>query len=112
MLERFRSGGTFTEWESPDGDLMRYLLSTGHIRSDCRISQDFYKATEAGLAYLAALEQEVKDRTARERQQRFQNQISVAQVLVPAITFVLGLVVEHFSGIVGALWRLVENLVK
>ena len=34
MLERFRSGGTFSEWDGPDGDLMRYLLSTGRIKSE------------------------------------------------------------------------------
>lgn len=35
-----------------------------------------------------------------ERQQRFQNKVSVAQVLVPAITFILGLLVEHFAGVI------------
>lgn len=39
-------------------------------------------------------------------QQRFQNKISVLQVLVPAVTFVLGLIVEHFTGLIGTLAKL------
>lgn len=40
-------------------------------------------------------EQDAKD----ERQRRFQNQISVAQVSVSFIIFILGILVEHFTGI-------------
>lgn len=44
----------------------------------------------------------------QKRQQRFENQISVASVLVPAITFLLGLAAEHFGNILGRLIALVK----
>lgn len=57
-----------------------------------------------------SLEQYFKDcaqnHTERKRQQRFQNKVSVASVLVPFITFILGLIVEHFGNIVGSLFSL------
>lgn len=44
-------------------------------------------------------EQESKQDADKKAQQRFQNKILVAQALVPVITFILGLLVEHFSGV-------------
>ena len=42
----------------------------------------------------------------KKRQQRFENKISVLQVLVSLVTFILGLIVEHFSGIIGIILQL------
>lgn len=42
----------------------------------------------------------------KKRQQRFENKISVLQVLVSLVTFILGLIVEHFSGITGIILQL------
>lgn len=44
--------------------------------------------------------QEVAEKKAEEeRERRFQKKIAIAQVLVPLITFILGILVEHLSGI-------------
>lgn len=57
-----------------------------------------------------SLEQYFKDRAhdyaEHKRQQRFQNKISVASVLVPFITFILGVIAEHFGNIVDFLFGL------
>ena len=43
---------------------------------------------------------EVAEKKAEEeRERRFQKKIAIAQVLVPLITFILGVLVEHLSGI-------------
>lgn len=51
------------------------------------------------------LEQHFKDCTHNQaenkRQQRFQNKIAILNVLVPIITFFIGIFVEHFTNIVG-----------
>ncbi|MCD8384633.1 MAG: hypothetical protein LUC39_06700 [Clostridiales bacterium] len=60
-----------------------------------------YRLTPKGEDALAAFEQVHQEKTEAKRQQRFENQVSVASVLVPLITFVLGLIVEHMAGIVG-----------
>ena len=59
-----------------------------------------------------SLEQYFKDRaksqTESKRQQRFQNKISILNVLVPFITFFLGIVVEHYVNIVGWFFSLLQ----
>lgn len=67
--------------------------------------------TSAGQDALLEFEQERDKQTEQKRQQRFQNQVSIAQVLVPLITFILGLVVEHYAGLVGSLGRWIENFI-
>lgn len=99
-----------------------YLLEQGFIEAASCSSYDdgasfygvydsSYKLTPLGEDALSEFEK-VRDHEAEDkRQQKFQNQVSVAQVLVPAITFVFGLLVEHYSGIVGVLGRWIEYLV-
>lgn len=58
------------------------------------------KITSAGrIAYETAKEEREKQ-AQNKRQQRFNNKISVASVLIPCITFILGIVIGHFSGII------------
>lgn len=57
--------------------------------------------TELGKDALADFEKERNKEAEHKRQQRFQNKVSVASVLVPLITFFIGVAVEHFIGIFG-----------
>lgn len=60
--------------------------------------------TPAGLAALQVFEEVAKQHAEDERQRRFQNKISVLNVLVPLATFFLGLLVEHYAGLVALLF--------
>lgn len=71
-----------------------------------------YYITDKGNAALEARAEKRRQEAEDKRQQRFQNQISVAQVLVPFVTFVLGLVVEHYAGLVSGLAELLGRWVK
>ena len=64
---------------------------------------DTWTITPAGEDALSEFEKARRKESEDKRQQRFQNQISVAQVLVPLITFILGLIVEHYAGLVSGL---------
>lgn len=68
--------------------------------------------TPLGEDALSEFEQTRQKQANEERQRRFQNKISVAQVLVPLITFILGLIVEHCAGLVSALSDLFGRWVK
>lgn len=50
--------------------------------------------TARGLDALSEFEQEHNKQAQEKRQQRFQNKISVLNLFVPLITFILGLIVE------------------
>lgn len=49
------------------------------------------------------LQEEREQATKQESQQRFNNKISVANLLIPFIIFILGLLAEHFVGFVSFL---------
>lgn len=67
---------------------------------------ELWKLTIAGEDALSEFEQAREQEADRKRHQRLQEQISIAQVLVPLVIFILGLIVEHFSGLVGAVLKL------
>lgn len=71
-----------------------------------------WELTRKGEDALSEFEQDRQKQAEDKRQRRFQNQVSVAQVLVPFVTFLLGLVVEHYSGLVSGLAEFLGRWVK
>ena len=67
---------------------------------------DTISITDEGRLALAAMNQELDEKAERKKQQSFQNKLSVANILVPFVTFFLGVVVEHWSGLVDLVIRL------
>ena len=54
--------------------------------------------------------EEVAEKKAKEeRERRFQKKLAIAQVLVPLITFILGILVEHLSGIAEVVLRILHK---
>ena len=64
---------------------------------------DKVKLTDKGAIAYELEEEERKDHSDQQRQQRFQNKISVASVLIPAVSFICGLIVESYFQVVGLL---------
>ncbi len=62
-----------------------------------------YFISDKGRALLQHIEKTRRADAEAKRQQRFKNQVSVAQVLVPAVTFILGLIIEHYAGLISLL---------
>ena len=70
----------------------------GYVTS--AVGSDIVTLTTAGRTAFEGAQISRKKQTDDKKQQRFQNKISVASVLVPLVTFFLGLVVEYQAGIV------------
>ena len=49
-----------------------------------------------------------RDEAKQEKQQRFENKIAIANLLVPLITYILGILTEHYAGILGFFLRLFD----
>ena len=49
---------------------------------------------------LQASKEVANENSKKERQQRFDNNIAIASLLVPFVTFILGIILEHFAGII------------
>lgn len=67
---------------------------------------DTISITDEGRLALAAMNQELDEKAERKKQQSFQNKLSVANILVPFVTFFLGIMVEHWSGLVDLVIKL------
>ena len=105
ILEMCIDGVRLYRLEGTDRGVILYLESEGLCYTKA-LSDPIYQITQKGRAALEEAYQAAEQKAKDERQQRFDNKISIANVLVPLVTFLLGLVIEHYTGIV----RLVLSL--
>lgn len=61
---------------------------------------NFFKLTLSGAEEFEQIQEKRTKESKQESQQRFDNKISVASLLIPFVTFVLGLLVDHYTNIV------------
>lgn len=61
---------------------------------------NFFKLTLSGAEVFEQIQEERTKESKQESQQRFDNKISVASLLIPFVTFILGLLVDHYTNIV------------
>lgn len=101
MLNRFQNGSVYHFWDDPQADeVVRYLMDNGLCIAREDIAPDMIMLTEKGKAVLDGENKRSNKERKHEANQRFQNQVSVAQVLVSCITFILGLIVEYHAGLI------------
>lgn len=100
--------------------VLKSMLSSGLILTTSPASDPQLSSVSlSGSALLTLLREEERrekesqaskkaanEKAKKERQQRFENKIAIANLLIPVVTFILGILVEHFTGIV----RTVINL--
>ena len=63
-------------------------------------------ASEAELFRLQQTEKEASEKSKQERQQKFENKIAIANLLIPFVTYILGIITEHYTGIIAFLIEL------
>ena len=80
------------------------LFRSGYIIQDMDLEKIYI--TSKGYARLSELEKIRAQNAERKKQQAFQNKVSIANVLVPLVTFILGMLTEHWSGVVSWLLSL------
>lgn len=78
---------------------LRYLESEKLVYTK-PLSEPIYFITEKGLGKLQEIEDESAQKSENKTQQRFNRKIAIAQVLVPLITFIFGILIEHYAGII------------
>ena len=76
---------------------LKELKSKAYIKQ--LTCSDVFKLTESGAELFEQLQEEREKESKKEKQQRFDNKISVASVLIPFITFILGIMFEHYTDI-------------
>lgn len=124
MMERLLDGVDRDALSAREKDIITFLDGEGIAEPRAYVQEGLWVITQKGEAILELhrVELQSRDEQAKkeaeqeaknERQQRFENKISVLNLLVPLITFVIGLFVEHFAHIipaVGAFFQWVGSL--
>ena len=89
---------------------IRHFRRLGYIEASSYSSNDdiclnptAWKLTLAGESAISEFEQKREQQAQDERERRFNRKIAIAQVLIPLVTFILGLLAEHYAGIVSAI---------
>lgn len=100
MLKRALNGVDLRPCTQEEKDIVRFLQAQGLCEKSASLNQTIMYASQAGKAYLSSQEEILKQQAKNERQQRFDNKISVLSVLVPLITFLIGILLEHWVGLV------------
>lgn len=104
MLGKLRDGVNFWLLGEAERETVRYLESLGLAGAREDHGPGRWELTEAGKQVLEVHEvqarQKADEQAEKIKQQRFQNQISIAGVLVPLVIFALGIVVERYKGLV------------
>lgn len=88
--------------------IVRFLISQGLCEKPVALNQTVIYTSEAGKAYLHSQEQILEQQAKNERQQRFDNKISVLSVLIPLITFIIGVLIEHWVGLIDSFLSLFQ----
>ena len=100
MLKRSLSGVDLLLCNQEEKAIVRFLISQGLCEKPVALNQTVIYTSEAGKAYLHSQEQILEQQAKNERQQRFDNKISVLSVLIPLITFIIGVLIEHWVGLI------------
>jgi len=77
------------------------LITPAEYSIDGGLNVTAWKLTSAGLDALEEFERMRDEKTKDEVHKTLQDKAAIGQVLVPLVTFFGGLVIEHWTGIVG-----------
>ena len=119
IIERLEAGLNYWNLSEDQQWILRYLQDKGIAQPRSDIADGHYLLTEFGKRILfARSERQLKEsqesakitsyEAKQEKQQRFENKIAIANLLVPFITYILGILTEHYTGIIGFFLRLFD----
>lgn len=126
LMEKLSDGLIFDCLDTPEKEILSYLESAGIAAPNVQIADGYWHLSQEGMRILQQYQNEqaaklevlqrrlsdaqekAKEKAEQKRQQRFENKIAVANLLIPFITFVLGIAAEHYVGVIGGIQWLVR----
>ena len=115
MLLSFENGGYTTDFTQEQWSVFRYLDSLGLLQPRYDIEEGLVYLSEKGKVAVAEyrdklqlLEKEARKESEDKVQQSLQNKISIANILVTLVVYILGLLTEHFTHIIGGISAIFE----
>lgn len=108
LLERLKNDIVYSTLDHDEKKLVVTLCNDKFCDVRREKNEWVYHISERGVALLEARQEKLQEHAAAERQKRFENKLGIASVAISALTFLLGLLTEHFFGIIQAILRLFE----
>ena len=104
---------------SADKVLIRRMIKDGTLRGETSAYSTIY-LTDAAYLRLRELEEQehkaqesAKEKTEKEKQQRFENKLAVLNTTTPIVTFIIGLLIgstDQIAGLFSRLWHWILSL--
>lgn len=107
LMERLSPGILFDEMTDGERAILAFLDRENLAEPRAYQKDGLWFLSQNGEAELgryhselASMEQVAHDKADSKKQKRFENKIAVLNLLVPFVTFILGLLAEHYVGII------------
>lgn len=111
VMEKLDKGLHFDALPESEKEIVNYLSRQNIVQPRAQIADDYMELSQKGKQILHAhyaelqaryekAKKEAEDHAEQKRQQAFENKMSVLNFVAPLVTFVLGILVEHFASIV------------
>lgn len=116
LMEQLQSGVIWNDLDKQEQEILRYLDDKKIAEPRAYIQDGLWELSQKGRAILQSRQDELRDQedaankeakeySEQKRQQRFENKISVWNLIAPLVMFVLGVLVEHFAAVTMAIWN-------
>lgn len=117
LLATFENGRLVQELTEQELYVYRFLMEQGLLQPRADIEDGWHLLSEKGKTVLECRQtklqmlQKIADKDAeKKRNQRLHNNLEIVNTILPVVTFILGLLVDHFANIVDGiifLWELI-----
>lgn len=117
ILQRLESGLMYDNLTEAEQEVLRYLDQFGLVQPRADIRDGYYTISQAGARVLAEKRAELQEsekvaqQYAEQKEHRdFQKKITILTSLIAFVSFLFGVILEHFAGVIDFLAKLISSL--
>lgn len=117
ILQRLESGLMYDNLTEAEQEVLRYLDQFGLVQPRADIRDGYYTISQAGARVLAEKRAELQEsekvaqQYAEQKEHRdFQKKITELTSLIAFVSFLFGVILEHFAGVIDFLAKLISSL--
>ena len=117
ILQRLESGLMYDDLTEAEREVLRYLDQSGLVQPRADIRDGYYTISQAGARVLAEKRAELQEsekvaqQYAEQKEHRdFQKKITILTSLIAFVSFLFGVILEHFAGVIDFLAKLISSI--
>ena len=117
ILQRLETGLMYDGLNEAEQEILRYLDQSGLVQPRADIQDGYYTISQDGARVLAEKRAElqgsekVAQQYAEQKEHRdFQKKITILTSLIAFVSFLFGVILEHFAGVIDFLAKLISSI--